>query len=121
MSLSVLVVEDHAEVSTLIQRLLASEGYDVRCATTVDEAAAMLNEMPPPCIVLWDPLTLEMNARLIAQMVRRGIHVATIPISITSTGQRDDGSPIVAKRLTSHDAILGVVRQHCAAAHQPAL
>jgi CheY-like chemotaxis protein len=121
MSLSVLVVEDYAGVSTLIQHLLASGGYDVRCATTVDEAAAMLNEMPPPCIVLWDPLTLEMNARLIAQMVRRGIHVATIPVSVTSTGQRDDGSPIVAKRLTSRDAILGVVKQHCAAGHQPAL
>jgi CheY-like chemotaxis protein len=114
MAISVLVVEDHAELRTLIQHLLTQRGYDVRCAATVDEAATRLSDMvPPPCIVLWDPITLPMNATLVAQTVRRGVHVATIPVSVTSTGRAADGSPIVAKRLTSREALLGVVSEHC--------
>jgi CheY-like chemotaxis protein len=114
MSISVLVVEDHAEVRILIQQMLMQRGYDVRCAETVEEAAASLHDMvPPPCIVLWDPITLQMNTTLVTQTVRRGVHIATIPVSVTSTGQAADGSPIVAKRLTSREALLGVLREHC--------
>jgi len=113
MSIFVLVVEDHAEVRTLLQHMLTQQGYEVRCAATVDEAVAALNQMPPPCIVLWDPVTLQMNARLIAQTVRQGVRVATIPVSVTWTGQAENGSPVIAKRLTSRDAILSVVREHC--------
>jgi CheY-like chemotaxis protein len=114
MSISVLVVEDHAEVRNLIQHMLTQRGYDVRCAATVDEAAASLRDMvPAPCIVLWDAVTLQMTTTLLAQTVRRGVHVATIPVSVTSTGQAADGSPIIAKRLTSREALLSVVREHC--------
>jgi len=113
MSISVLVVEDHAEVRTLLQHMLTQQGYDIRCAASVEEAVAALDEMPAPCIVLWDPVTLRMNTLLIAQTVRRGVHVATIPVSVTSTGQAADGSPTFAKRLTSREAVLGVVREHC--------
>src|SRR5688572_5108710 len=38
MSISVLVVEDHAELRTMIQHMLTQRGYDVRCASTVEEA-----------------------------------------------------------------------------------
>jgi CheY-like chemotaxis protein len=113
MSISVLVVEDHPELRTLIQNLLAPRGYEVRCAATVEEAMKALDEMTAPCIVLWDPVTLQMNSLLIAQTVHRGVHVATIPVSVTSTGQAADGSPTFAKRLTSREAVLGVVSAHC--------
>jgi len=113
MSISVLVVEDHAELRTLIQNMLTERGYEVRCAATVDEAVAALDEMAAPCIVLWDPVTLQINTLLIAQTVGRGVHVATIPVSVTSTGQTADGSPTFAKRLTSREALLGVVGAHC--------
>ena len=121
MSISVLVVEDDADVRTLLQHMLMQQGYEARCAATVDEAAAALNQMPPPCIVLWDPVTLQINAPLIAQTVRQGVHIATIPVSVTWTGQAPNGSPIVVKRLTSRDAILAVVREHCPETQQPAL
>ena len=61
MSISVLVVEDHAELRTQLCELLQKEGYDVRSATTVEEAIATLSLMPPPCLVLWDPVTLRMS------------------------------------------------------------
>ena len=120
MSISVLVVEDHDDLRAMVQHMLTQEGYDVRCAATVDEAVATLNEMPTPCLVLWDPITLPMNAKLVGQMARRGVHAATIPVGITSTGQTTDGSPRITKRLTSREAILSVVRKYCPKAEERA-
>jgi CheY-like chemotaxis protein len=114
MSISVLVVEDHAELQASLRELIAAHGYRVRCAVNVDEAKAALQEGPLPCIVLWDPVTLEMIAELIAHTARLGVHVATIPISVTSTGSSETGRSIIMKRLTSRDAVLSVVRAHCA-------
>jgi CheY-like chemotaxis protein len=120
MSISVLVVEDHDELRSTLQNMLTQEGYDVHCAANVDDAIATLNAMPPPCLVLWDPITLPMSAAIVVRTARQGILVATIPVGITSTGQAADGSPIIAKRLTSRDAILSVVREHCPRVEQRA-
>jgi CheY-like chemotaxis protein len=113
MSLSVLVVEDQPELRATLQYMLAEHGYAVRCVATVEEAVATLNEIPHPCLVLWDPTTLSVSAALVAHTARHGVHLATIPVGITSTGQGADGSPIISKRLTSREAILNVVREHC--------
>jgi DNA-binding response OmpR family regulator len=113
MSISVLVVEDHAELRTQLCELLQKEGYDVRSATTVEEAVATLSLMPPPCLVLWDPVTLRMSAELIAHTVRHGVHVATIPVGVTSTRDASQGAPVISKRLTNRDVILSVVKEHC--------
>jgi CheY-like chemotaxis protein len=119
MSISVLVVEDHPELRKQLCELLEKEGYAVRYATTVDEAVAMLSLLPSPCLVLWDPVTLRMTADLIAQTVRHGVHVATIPVGVTATGHGGDGPPVISKRLTNQDAILSVVREHCPAPPHP--
>jgi CheY-like chemotaxis protein len=113
MSNSVLVVEDHHELGTLIEHLLTQRGYDVRCVHTIHDAVAMLNEFPSTCLALWDPTTLVASGPLIATASRLGIHLATIPIGITASGQTPDGLPIIAKRLTSFEAILSVLRAHC--------
>ena len=114
MSISVLVVEDHVELREHLCKLLEKEGYAVRYATTVDEAVATLSSLPPPCLVLWDPVTLRMTGELIAQTVRHGVHVATIPLGVKAMGKAVDGSPQISKRLTNHEAVLSVVREHCA-------
>ena len=113
MSLSILVVEDHTELLQSLRDLLAQQGYDVRCASSVDEAIAMLESLPSPCLVLWDPVTLDTGMKLVAYTASRGVHLATIPVGVTATGQAPDGTPLLAKRLTSRDAIVSVVREHC--------
>jgi DNA-binding NtrC family response regulator len=116
MSNSVLVVEDHHELLTLIEQRLTQRGYDVRCAATIHDAVAMLNEMRSPCLVFWDPTTLPMSGPLVALAGRLGIHIATIPVGIASGGRTSDGLPIITKRLTSLEAILSVLREHCSEA-----
>jgi CheY-like chemotaxis protein len=113
MSISVLVVEDHAELRTQLCELLQKEGYGVRSATTVEEAIATLSLMPPPCLVLWDPVTLRMSAELMAHTIRHGVHVATIPVGVKATRQGSEGSPVISKSLTNREVILSVVREYC--------
>jgi CheY-like chemotaxis protein len=113
MSLSVLVVEDHTELRNSLRDLLAHLGYEVRCASTAGEAISSLESLPFPCLILWDPVTLELGTKLIAAAASRGVHLATIPVGVSATGHTSDGTPIIAKKLTSRDAILSVVREHC--------
>lgn len=113
MSLSVLVVEDHTELRDSLCDLLAHLGYDVRCASSVEEAISSLESLPSPCLVLWDPVTLDMGTKLIAVTAAHGVHLATIPVGVSATGQTADGTPRITKRLTSRDAVISVVREHC--------
>ena len=105
----------------MLQHLLTQHGYRVHCASSLDEAMAMLKQMPPPCLILWDPITLPITAAIVTYVGRRGVHIATIPIGISSRGQASDGSPILEKRLTSYEAILTVLREHCREAEERAL
>jgi CheY-like chemotaxis protein len=121
MSISVLVVEVDIELGARILQLLTLGGYEARAAVTVEEAIARLNENPAPCLVLWDPVMLESSGSLIAQAMRRGVPMATIPVSVSATDRVADGTPLIAKRLTSREAVLAVVREHCPAAEEPTL
>src|SRR5690348_7498935 len=113
MSHSVLVVEDHHDLRMLIEGMLTPSGYDVHCAASIHDAVAALNAMPSPCLILWDPTTLPMSGPLVTLAGRLGVHIATIPVGISAKGQRSDGSPVIVKRITSREAILSVLRQHC--------
>jgi len=121
MSNSVLVVEDDHELQTLLERTLKQRGYDVQCAASIVEAVKTLNEAADLCLVLWDPTTLPLTGSIVALAGRLRVHIATIPVGITATGVTPDGSPIVAKRLTSIDAVLSVMRQHCPGVEEQAL
>jgi CheY-like chemotaxis protein len=111
---SVLVVEDHDELRFTIAAILVRAGYTVRTATDADDAVAELATMPRPCIVLWDPVSSRMSMSLLAQVAFEGIHIATIPVGIApaETGL-ETAAGGYTKRLTSHQALLSLVRAHC--------
>lgn len=52
MSLRVLVVEDDREIRALMQSSLSVEGFEVRTAVSLSEAAALFRHDPPDVIVL---------------------------------------------------------------------
>jgi CheY-like chemotaxis protein len=121
MSNSVLVVEDSHELWVLLERALTPRGYDVRCAASIPDAITALNATCCPCLVLWDPTTLPLSSSIVTLAGRLGVHIATIPVGVSATGQAPDGAPIIAKRLTSLDAVLSVLRQHCPGVEEQAL
>src|SRR2546421_1042081 len=111
---SLLVVEDHEELRTVVEKLLIAAGYVVRTARDVTEALLVVRTMPRPCLVLWDPVSHRMSLSLLAQAALHGIHIATIPIGIApSQGQVSGPFPGFTKRLTSNQALMTIVKEHC--------
>jgi CheY-like chemotaxis protein len=110
-----LVVEDHDELRTAVADLLTAAGYTVRTARNADEACVVLESMPRPCLVLWDPVSVRTSLSLLARRAFEGIRIATLPIGIALAhhGIGGDG-PEFKKKLTSHAALFSVVRDHCA-------
>jgi len=112
MTVSILVVEDHADLREAVRALLKGEGYEVHCAESPDEALDLLNRLPRPCILLWDALTPRHSLSLLHQAALEGVHVATLPVSLASVGA-PGAERTVDKRLTSEEAILRIVREYC--------
>jgi CheY-like chemotaxis protein len=109
---SLLVVEDDDELRSIVDALLQSEGYVVRSTATPDEALALLEQASLPCMVLLDAISPHESRALIDRASFEGVHVATIPVSLASTRGGSKDRPLT-KRLTSKEAILTVVREHC--------
>jgi CheY-like chemotaxis protein len=111
---SVLIVEDHDELRYAIAALLVRAGYLVRTASDAEEAVVELASMPRPCLVLWDPVSHRMSLSLVAQSCFEGIHIATIPVGIAPAAAGfDTAAGGYTKRLTSHHALMSIVRDHC--------
>jgi CheY-like chemotaxis protein len=112
MSISVLVVEDQADIRQLVTRLLEGAGYVVHAAETPDEAIALLRTLPRPCLVLWDATTPRQSLTLLGEAILDGVHVAALPVSLASVHVA--GRPKqVRKHFTSEEAILAIVEEHC--------
>jgi CheY-like chemotaxis protein len=112
MSDSVLVVEDHPELRHAVKALLESEGYEVHCASSSEEAIDLLGRLHPR-MLLWDALTPRHDPALVDQAIQEGVHVATLPVSLSTALVDGPADWNAAKRLTSHEAILSILREHC--------
>lgn len=112
MSVSVLIVEDQADIRARVTNLLEAEGYVVHAAETPDEALGLLQRLPRPCILLWDAMTPRISLTMVDQATLEGVHVAALPVSVISVHMADSPQRL-DKRLASEDAILNVVRAHC--------
>lgn len=71
MSLRVLVIEDDREIRSLLQSSLAVEGFEVRTAVSVSEAAAMLRSSLPDIVLLDLGLPDGDGAELVREIRRR--------------------------------------------------
>ena len=112
MLISVLVVEDQADIRDHVRALLERAGYVVHTARSPDEALEVLNQLPRPCILLWDAMTPRQSLTMVDRATLEGVHVAALPVSISSV--HFAGLPReMTKRLTSEDAILTIVQEHC--------
>jgi two-component system, OmpR family, response regulator CpxR len=112
-SVSVLVVEDFTDLRNTVRDLLKNEGYEVHCATDPDEAIALLERLPRPCILLWDALMARQSLSMVDRATMVGVHVATLPVSVGCDASVGAVAWRMTKRLTSTEAILSIVREHC--------
>ncbi len=113
MSISVLIVEDNAELQSRLRALLEAEGYVVHSAQDPDEAIEFLGRLPRPCILLWDALMPRHSLTMVDQATMEGVHVAILPVSVATVHAVVGAQRQVHKRLTSEEAVLDVVRANC--------
>jgi DNA-binding response OmpR family regulator len=101
MSASVLIVDDDPLIRELLQSYLAQEGYQVRCASTAEQAEACLAECPVDLVMLdirlpgKDGLTLTRELR-----VRSEVGIILI------TGRNDDVDRIVGLECGADDYVI---------------
>jgi CheY-like chemotaxis protein len=112
MAISVLVVEDQTDLQETIKELLEPAGYVVYCARTPDEALHLLGRLLPPCILLWDALMPRQSFTMVDRATLDGVHVAILPVTVVSM-QPVGSSWEIRKRLSSKEAVLKIVQEHC--------
>jgi CheY-like chemotaxis protein len=112
MSIAVLIVEDQADIRSAVAKLLEGAGYVVYVAGNPDEALDILGRLPRPCMLLWDAMTPRQSLTMVDQATLEGVHVASLPVSVASIHAAGLDRQ-VRKRITSHDAILKIVQEHC--------
>ena len=79
----ILVVDDVADNSYLMQALLESEGYQVEIADSGRVAIAQINQSPPD-LVLLDVMMPEMNGFEMAQQIRQHHERSILPIFLVT-------------------------------------
>ena len=79
----ILVVDDVADNSDLLQALLESEGYCVETANSGRAAIAQVN-LSPPDLVLLDVMMPEMNGFEVTQQLRQHHDRSTLPIFLVT-------------------------------------
>ena len=100
MAPSVLIVDDDPLIRELLQSYLAQEGYQVRCASTAEQAEACLAESPVELVMLdirlpgKDGLTLTRELRVRSEVGRSKSRSSTawtsVPRAVAAVG--GDGS-----------------------------
>ena len=87
---SALVIEDDPDVSTLVSRLLAQEGFDVAVAVTRGEVVAQLRKLPAPDVAILDVNLPDANGFDILQRMKTHATLKTVAvIMLTADAKRE--------------------------------
>ena len=87
---AVLIVEDDAALSELLQWHFNSEGYDVRATPDGEEALLLVREKLPDLVVL-DWMIESLPGVEVCRQLRKGRHSAAVPIlMLTARGEEED-------------------------------
>lgn len=90
MAASILIVEDDAALSELLEWNLKSEGYDVRVTPDGEEALVMVRESVPDAIIL-DWMIENLSGIEVCRQLRRHKDSARVPIlMLTARGEEED-------------------------------
>lgn len=90
MAASILIVEDDAALSELLEWNLKCEGYDVRVTPDGEEALVMVRESVPDAIIL-DWMIENLSGIEVCRQLRRHKDSARVPIlMLTARGEEED-------------------------------
>ena len=112
----ILVVDDIADNSFLLQTILESEGYDVEVADSGGAALARI-AVNPPDLVLLDVMMPEMDGFEVTEKIRKNFALPFIPIllvtghsELTSAAGFDAGADGLIRKPINFEDLLNKIR-----------
>jgi CheY-like chemotaxis protein len=120
------VVDDDAEVRSVLREFLGSEGFVVHTARDGQHALIVLSRIDPPDLILLDYKMPVMDGKQFLSLLRRDPKVQSIPVVILSAGIREwSGAHLEVVEVLSKplnlDELLDCVNRVCAEPPPPAL
>jgi CheY-like chemotaxis protein len=117
----VLVVEDDADLRSVMRDALETEGCEVALAADGREALEQLRTGARPCVVLLDLMMPNMDGWQFMEEVRLHPSLARIPIVVVSAygsadGVRSVGAADYLRKPFRIETVMSLVVRHCRAA-----
>lgn len=113
---SILVVEDEADIRETIAALLEEDGYHVVTAANGLEGLERLRTIPRPCLVLLDFMMPVMNGQEFLALKHANDAIAAIPVVVVSAYEERarslEASGFVKKPIDL-ESLLSFVRRFC--------
>ena len=113
---SILLVEDEADIRTILKDALEWEGYRVYTASNGKEGMEILLEIPAPCLILLDLMMPVMNGWEFANALethRAYAHIPIVTLSAFSDPQKRIRAIGYMKKPLDMDALFALIRKHC--------
>ena len=114
---TVMLVEDSADIREMMTAALQLAGLRVLTAPNGQAALTILQDRPPPCLILLDLMMPIMNGWELDAALKRDPRLATVPVIVVSALSEDLASPVGATEYFAKpvdiDKLLEVVCEHC--------
>ena len=115
----VILIEDDARLRESIAAFLEDRGYATATAEHVDEAIELLETVERPCLLLVDPLTMQLDWLRLFGALSPEDRVATLPMVLVSVSAPSLFSrPAVVKRPIDFDILFRIAEEHCCGGHR---
>jgi CheY-like chemotaxis protein len=121
-TMDVLIVDDDADIRTVIQSTLDAEGYETACAENGQEALTILRASEVgPRLVLLDLMMPKMNGLQLLDVLSRDVRLQAIPVVVMTAHTQHRGELAWATHAPSMflekpialAELLSVVEQYC--------
>lgn len=115
--MSILIIDDDADIRDSLRELFEDEGYAVATAQDGAEALAQLHAGEPPCVVILDLLMPGVSGNEVYAAMQSDPRLARVPVIVsTSDPSRAPSGVLIMRKPINLSGLLGAVRQYCAAA-----
>jgi CheY-like chemotaxis protein len=94
---SILIVDDDAGIRDMLKLLFEVEDFEVHTAANGQEALDLLENIPPPCMILLDLMMPVMNGWEFLDEKKERTKIAKIPVVIVSAFNDETKSTDIVK------------------------
>jgi CheY-like chemotaxis protein len=116
--MTVLIVDDEADIRDTLKELFEDEGYEVSTAANGAEALRFLTGPTLPCVVVLDLIMPVLTGNEVLAKMQLDPRLAKVPVIVsTSDPSRAPSGVLIMKKPIDLDRLLGAIRQHCGVPH----